>query len=278
MFKAMTQAEIWLQDTIGKPLGITDLANHLGYSDSQVRRQFRECFHISPSAYRDQRRIERAAVLLALTPKNIAQVARECGYYNHSSFSRAFHKYFAKSPRHFRQVLRQALHQERPPNELITRIVNKPQRQMILQRHYNASEQFNDLGTSTLHAKPLGSIATNFEHAIPSIALPDLLTEKIDAHVIQSPPAQRRTDVGLYLTPQSDLSLTPSLPTPYRRVTLAPQYYAVTCFDELSALSRALVHALCHLTCTATPFYISGSAPYVLWRKTTLELRVPLTR
>lgn len=31
MFHAMTRAEIWLQDTLDKPLGIEDLANHLGY-------------------------------------------------------------------------------------------------------------------------------------------------------------------------------------------------------------------------------------------------------
>lgn len=69
MFNAMTRAEIWLQDTIVKPLSINDLANHLGYSDSQVRRQFRDCFHTSPSAYRDQRRLERTAVLLVLPPQ-----------------------------------------------------------------------------------------------------------------------------------------------------------------------------------------------------------------
>lgn len=277
MLNAMTRAEIWLQDTIGKPLRINDLANHLGYSDSQVRRQFRDCFQISPRAYRDQRRLERAAVLLALTPKNIAQVALECGYYNHSSFSRAFHKYFALSPRNFRQALRQTLHRQSPTSGFTTRIVKKPQRQMILQRFYKAPTQLSHLGTHKGHAQPLASVAKAWENATPIIALPDLLTEKIDAHVIESLPAQQRTDVGLYLAPQDDLPLPPSLPMPYRRITLAPQYYAITCFDDLSALSRALTHALCHLTGKATPFHISGSAPYILWRKGTLELRLPLT-
>lgn len=87
MFNAMTRAEIWLQDTLDKTLGIEDLANHLGYSSSQIRRQFRQCFDVSPSAYREKRRLERAAVLLSLTPQNIAQIALRCGYLNHSSFS-----------------------------------------------------------------------------------------------------------------------------------------------------------------------------------------------
>ncbi|MCL7929048.1 helix-turn-helix transcriptional regulator [Halomonas llamarensis] len=277
MFNAMTRAEIWLQDTIDKPLGINDLANHLGYSDSQVRRQFRDFFHISPSAYRDRRRLERAAVLLVLTPKNIAQVALECGYCNHSSFSRAFHKHFAVSPRDFRQALRQDLHQQCPASGFITRVVKKPPRQVILQRYYKAPEQLNALGTPKLHATPLAMQAKAWENAIPSIALPDLLTEKIDAHVVESSPVQRRTDVGLYLTPQDDSSLKLSLPMPYRRIALAPQYYAITRFDDLSTLSHALTHALCHLTCKATPFHVNGNAPFILWCNGTMELRLPLT-
>lgn len=277
MFNAMTRAEIWLQDTIDKPLGINDLANHLGYSDSQIRRLFREYFHISPSAYRDQRRLERAAVLLVLTPNNIAQVALECGYCNHSSFSRAFHKFFAVSPRDFRQTFRQTLHRQCPVSGFITRVVKKPQRQFVLQRYYKAPEQLNALGTSKRHATPLAMQAKAWENATPSIALPDLLTEKIDAHVVASSPAQRRTDVGLYLTPQDNLPLKPSLPMPYRRIALAPRYYAITRFDDLSALSRALTHALCHLTCKATTFHVDGSAPFILWRNDSMELRLPLT-
>ncbi|MCA1772402.1 MAG: AraC family transcriptional regulator [Halomonas sp.] len=50
----MTRAEIWLQDTLDKPLSIDDLAQHLGYSASQVRRQFRHYFHTTPSAYREK--------------------------------------------------------------------------------------------------------------------------------------------------------------------------------------------------------------------------------
>lgn len=277
MFNAMTRAEIWLQDTISKPLSINDLASHLGYSDSQVRRQFRDCFHISPRAYRDQRRLERAAVLLVLTPKNIAQVALECGYYNHSSFSRAFQKHYAESPRNFRKALRQTLHRQGPPSGFVTRIVKKPQRQIILQRFYKAPEQLSHLGTHKRHVQPLAPLTKAWENATPSIALPDLLTEKINAHIIESLPAQQRTDVGLYLTPQEELPLKPSLPMPYRSITLAPQHYAITCFDDLSALSRALTHALCYITGKATPFHISGSAPYLLWRQGTIELRLPLT-
>ncbi|WP_235272561.1 helix-turn-helix transcriptional regulator [Halomonas sp. KO116] len=78
------------------------MVNHTGYSSSQVRRQFRQSFQITPSAYRKKRRLERAAVLLALTPLNIAQIAICCGYHNHSSFSRAFQHRYQLRPRNFR--------------------------------------------------------------------------------------------------------------------------------------------------------------------------------
>ncbi|MYL24427.1 helix-turn-helix domain-containing protein [Halomonas alkaliantarctica] len=277
MFNAMIRAEIWLQETIGKQISINELADHLGYSDSQVRRQFRHYFDTSPSAYRDQRRLEHAAVLLALTPKNIAQIALVCGYYNHSSFSRAFHKHFSVSPRHFRQSIRRTLQRQRPPSGFTTRIIQKPQRQFILRRYYKAPEQLKGLGTAELHTESLPSLPKTWTQTTPSIALPDLLTEKIGARVAPSA-ALPRTDVGFCLASQEALALKPSLPMTYRRMTLAPQHYAITCFDDFSALSHALTHALYQLLCHPTPFYISGAAPYVLWRKTSLELRLPLSK
>ena len=110
MFNAMSRAEIWLQDTLDQSLSIEDLANHLGYSASQIRRQFRHCFNTSPSAYREQRRLERAAVLLSLTPQNIAHIAIRCGYANHSSFSRAFQRRHQLTPRHYRQSFSSVRH------------------------------------------------------------------------------------------------------------------------------------------------------------------------
>ncbi len=67
MFNAITSAEIWLQDTIDKPLGIEDLANQVGYSSSQVRRQCRHCFHVPPSAYRKERRLSAPLFYYAYT-------------------------------------------------------------------------------------------------------------------------------------------------------------------------------------------------------------------
>lgn len=109
MFNEIVRAEIWLQDTLESHKTIDTLAERLGYSTSQVRRRFRQHFGMSPSAYREALRLEKASRLLIHTPLNIRKVASRCGYTNHSAFSRAFLRRFRHSPRHHRLAGRKAL-------------------------------------------------------------------------------------------------------------------------------------------------------------------------
>lgn len=276
MFNAMTRAEIWLQDTLEKPLSIDDLAQHLGYSASQVRRQFRHYFHTSPSAYREKRRLERAAVLLTFTPRNIAQIAQDCGYQNHSSFSRAFLRHFRLSPRHYRQAMGHVMHQQIPPYGYTTRIKQTPARQAVLMRLYKSAEQLQGLGDSTYHSHQLESLQARLADSTPAVSLPDLLSEKIDALSDQDAHPVR-TDIGLYLETLNNMKSIP-LPAPYRRINIAARYYASTCFEEFSQLSRALTSILLELLHKQKGYYISGEAPMVLWKPDYLELRVPLNK
>ncbi len=104
MFNEMMRAEIWLQETLESGQSIEELAVRLGYSSSQIRRRFRQCFGFSPSGYRENLRLEKAARLLAYTPHSIREVAEGCGYTNHSAFSRAFQRRYQQSPREYRNA------------------------------------------------------------------------------------------------------------------------------------------------------------------------------
>ena len=64
---------------------------------------------MSPSAYREALRLEKAGRLLVHTPISIREIARLCGYTNHSAFSRAFLRRFRCSPRQHRRDGRKAL-------------------------------------------------------------------------------------------------------------------------------------------------------------------------
>ncbi|WP_434985770.1 helix-turn-helix transcriptional regulator [Vreelandella zhaodongensis] len=276
MFNAMTRAEIWLQDTLDKPLGIEDLANHLGYSASQVRRQFRHCFSISPSAYREQRRLERAAVLLSLTPQNIAQIALRCGYINHSSFSRAFQRRYQLTPREYRQAVKRMHRVQKPVKCFTTTIENGQPTHTVLMRLYKAPERISGLGCTMHHANHLECLHAQLEASTPIMILPDLLTEKVGAIAEKSAFNHVRTDLGLYLG-NRDTASHLALPATYRRVDIPSYYYAKTHFDNISQLSYALSAALVTLLNNKNRLHISGEAPQVLWLAHHLELRIPLT-
>lgn len=115
MFNEMMRAEIWLHETLESGKTIEELAERLGYSSSQIRRRFRQCFGFSPSGYRENLRLERAARLLAYTPYHIRDVAEGCGYTNHSAFSRAFQRRYRQSPREYRNAHRARSQQVRRP-------------------------------------------------------------------------------------------------------------------------------------------------------------------
>lgn len=275
MFNAMSRAEIWLQDTLDQALSIEDLANHLGYSASQVRRQFRHCFNTSPSAYREQRRLERAAVLLSLTSQNIAQIAIRCGYVNHSSFSRAFQRRYQLTPRHYRQAISGMRHLAAPEQQFTITIEKSRPRQAVFMRVYESPETISGLGSKKHHANHLSCFEAQLGQATPTVALPDLLADKVealDASVLQN---KLRTDVGLYLEPTSTMENL-ALPVAYRRVDSPAQHFAKTCFEHFDQLSDALTSTLLAIVPQERSFHISGESPRVLWHKDHLELRVPL--
>lgn len=276
MFNAMTRAEIWLQDTLDKPLGIEDLANHIGYSASQVRRQFRHCFNISPSAYREKRRLERAAVLLSLTQHNIAHIGSRCGYLNHSSFSRAFQRHYQLTPRQYRQALKGLHHLQSPKRRFSIKVEKNRPRQTVLMRLYQAPENIKGLGGANYHGDHLKYLQAQLGTSMPTVSLPDLLTEQSGAPREQTKASYRtRTDIGLYLENQESASHL-ALPVAYRRVDLPTHYYATTCLEDFSELSEAMSATLIQLIRHQNHFHISGEAPRVLWHQDHLELQTPL--
>ncbi len=275
MFNAMSRAEIWLQDTLDQSLSIEDLANHLGYSASQVRRQFRQCFHTSPSAYREQRRLERAAVLLSLTSQNIAHIALRCGYVNHSSFSRAFQRRYQLTPRHYRQALSGMRHLAAPQRQFTTTIEKSRPRQAVFMRIYEAPDAIDGLGSKKHHANHLSCFEAQLGRATPTVALPDLLANTVAALDTSQPQNKLRTDIGLYLEPTATTENL-ALPVAYRRVDSPAQHFATTRFDQFNELADALASTLLRIIHQEDTFQISGDSPRVLWHPNHLELRVPL--
>lgn len=79
-------------------LTITQLAEQAGVSETYFRREFREAFGTSPSAYLKKIRIENARLLLSTGYCTVSEVALRCGFQSLSYFSYEFHRLTGQTP------------------------------------------------------------------------------------------------------------------------------------------------------------------------------------
>ncbi|NIC04176.1 helix-turn-helix domain-containing protein [Billgrantia bachuensis] len=270
MFNEMMRAEIWLQDHLDSQQGIEDLASRLGYSTSQVRRRFKQCFGLSPSAYRDTLRLEKAARLLAFTPFSIQTIASRCGYRNHSAFSRAFQRYHNQTPRQYRQALRLKLHHNPycqghggdPPKYEIRKA---PSRQALVTRLYRKER-----------SHPLGVLRKWANHAKGVESLPDRVRQgKTIAlmHNIPLPSDVERIDVGPLINGDEAPGI--AIPASFRLLNLPAQKHACVELESMEMIPDVILY----LVCEGLPkesLHASGEAVQVEWSADSVLIRLPV--
>jgi AraC family transcriptional regulator len=96
-------ALIHIQAHLDEDLSLDLLADEVGLSKYHFHQLFRRATGETPKACVDRLRLERAAVQLRIRRATVLEIALECGYRNHETFSRAFRSRFAMSPRDYRQ-------------------------------------------------------------------------------------------------------------------------------------------------------------------------------
>ncbi len=79
-------------------LSLEELAHLTGMSLSAFKRAFAQYYQCPPARYIRQRRLEKAARLLSRTTLRISEVAFEAGFQDLAHFSKAFQKFYGKSP------------------------------------------------------------------------------------------------------------------------------------------------------------------------------------
>jgi transcriptional regulator GlxA family with amidase domain len=82
---------------------VASLAHAAGMSRTSFNSRFRAATGEPPISYLTRLRLSRAAGSLSTTSKNVRQVAREVGYDNEASFSKAFRRAFGRPPGQFRR-------------------------------------------------------------------------------------------------------------------------------------------------------------------------------
>ncbi|WP_254277452.1 helix-turn-helix transcriptional regulator [Halomonas sp. 3H] len=266
MFNEMMRAEIWLQESLESDRTLEDLADRLGYSSSQIRRRFRQCFGMSPSAYRESLRLEKAARLLAYTPLGIRAVAEQCGYRNHSAFSRAFQRRFRQTPRDYRQSHRPGRRRRRgtTPPDLAVRVERLPRRTALVTRRYEPHE--------AMAAPETWPAQLDGDEGLPNPIGDDTTAIALlhDASRVSRVP---RLDIGVLVEPcQADaMAMPPSL----RLVTLPVERCACVGMEDVDALDTTLETVLGEVLPSLGEHY-SGEALRLLHRPEGLELQLPL--
>jgi PAS domain S-box-containing protein len=87
---------------------VKDLAAATGLSLSQFERRFLEVFGQSPSRFLVRYRLTKASHLLVSSDHTISSIAVDCGFYDHSHFSRSFFGMFGIPPGQYRNLKRDA--------------------------------------------------------------------------------------------------------------------------------------------------------------------------
>jgi len=89
----------YIRDHYQEDVCIRELAAQAGLSLSRVERLFQKVFHHTPRQLLLQCRLSAARAIITDRPGvRIAEVAYECGYTDHSAFSRQFKAYVGMSP------------------------------------------------------------------------------------------------------------------------------------------------------------------------------------
>jgi PAS domain S-box-containing protein len=85
------------------PHRIADLAQLAGCSLSQLEREFRRMFSITPQAFLQKLRLDRAMECLG-SGMSVAETAYACGYADHSAFTRRFKAATGLTPRAYQRT------------------------------------------------------------------------------------------------------------------------------------------------------------------------------
>jgi transcriptional regulator GlxA family with amidase domain len=110
-----------------EPLGVDDLARAAGLSRAHFSREFRQAFGESPHAYLLTRRLERAAALLRMTDRSVADICFSVGLQSVGSFTTSFTRTYRRSPTAYRGTFPPAADHALIPT-CVLRAYGRPQR------------------------------------------------------------------------------------------------------------------------------------------------------
>jgi PAS domain S-box-containing protein len=92
----------YLEGNLGQNILVSEVAEHASISVDTLERLSREVFHLTPKQMLMKLRVDHACKLLETTDRSITDIATECGYADHSAFTRQFKTATHLTPRQYR--------------------------------------------------------------------------------------------------------------------------------------------------------------------------------
>lgn len=99
--RVFAQVRAYIEDNVGEPISLEDLARVAGISRFHFARQFRLRTGESPMGYLLRSRIERAKPMLRATNTKVSEIAATLGFADQSHFTRTFKRLVGMSPTAF---------------------------------------------------------------------------------------------------------------------------------------------------------------------------------
>jgi transcriptional regulator GlxA family with amidase domain len=105
----LRELQAWIVDHLAEDLTVDALAQRAHMSPRNFARAFKREVGMTPAAYVERSRVERAQQALQTSEAPVALVARRCGFGTAGTLRRAFHRRAGVSPAEYRSRFRPAL-------------------------------------------------------------------------------------------------------------------------------------------------------------------------
>jgi transcriptional regulator GlxA family with amidase domain len=99
----LRELQAWIVDHLDEDLSVPALATRAYMSPRNFARAFKREVGMTPAAYAEALRVERARALLETAGENVEQVARRCGFGTVETMRRVFRRRLGVSPSDYRQ-------------------------------------------------------------------------------------------------------------------------------------------------------------------------------
>ncbi len=96
-------AREFMRKNLRRNIGVSEIAEHCGLSQSQFSRRFKQETGVTPADCIQRFRVERGGQLLRTTSKSITAIAFELGFSSSQYFAAVFRKYTGITPKYYRK-------------------------------------------------------------------------------------------------------------------------------------------------------------------------------